>query len=276
VNANEPLLSAEEAVLLLRGQPESQELVRACCYDDPVIEAARRFHTSSEWTALRSYLPAVPGRALDIGAGRGIASFSLASDGWNVTALEPDSSSVVGSGAIRDLARGAGINIGIVETWGENLPFPDESFDLVYCRSVLHHAYDLCRLCREVGRVLREGGTFIAVREHVISRKADLQIFLNNHPLHKLRGGESAYLLQEYIEAIRSGGIGIDHILNPKESDINLFPSTRQEMKLHLASKIGWPFPNAIPDIALKLYGAMVDAPGRLYSFIGVKSHVSR
>ncbi len=30
-------LTAEEAVLLLRNQPESQELVKACCFDDPVI-----------------------------------------------------------------------------------------------------------------------------------------------------------------------------------------------------------------------------------------------
>ncbi|MBD3775479.1 MAG: SAM-dependent methyltransferase, partial [Rhodobacteraceae bacterium] len=36
-----PQLSWEEAVLSLNGRPELGEFVRACFYDDPLIEAAR-------------------------------------------------------------------------------------------------------------------------------------------------------------------------------------------------------------------------------------------
>ncbi len=167
--------------------------------------------------------------------------------------------------------RDFGLNIEIVETWGEQLPFPDASFDLVYCRAVLHHARDLRQLCREASRVLRPGGVFIASREHVISKKTDLPIFLEGHPLHKLHGGENAYLLDEYLGAIREGGVEVIHVLNPKESDVNLFPSTRGELKRHISGKVGWPFPEVIPDLALKLYGAALQTPGRLYSFIGAK-----
>ena len=44
------------------------------------------------------------GQALDVGAGRGIASYALAREGFTVTVLEPDDSHLVGAGAIRSLA----------------------------------------------------------------------------------------------------------------------------------------------------------------------------
>ena len=61
----------EQAVLWLRSQPQRQDLVRACYYDDPLYEAAERFRQSGEWQAtarlVRRWLP---GKVLDLGAGR--------------------------------------------------------------------------------------------------------------------------------------------------------------------------------------------------------------
>jgi SAM-dependent methyltransferase len=258
----------EEAVLQLRHQPDQQELVRACFYDDPLVEAARRYHSSTEWYAMRHYLPTEQGEALDLGAGRGISSYALACDGWQVSALEPDPSQVVGAGAIRGLAREAGLNIRVEQNWGESLPYPDATFDLVYGRQVLHHARDLHRLCHESARVLKPGGTFIATREHVISKTEDLPKFLASHPLHKLYGGEHAYLLDEYLDAIRGSGITLTRVLNPYQSDINLYPDTVSDLKRRLASRVYLPA-SLIPDFSLAALGAMSRVPGRLYTFVG-------
>jgi len=80
----------------------------------------------------------------------------LAKDGWQVTALEPDPGSTVAPRQYAPLARESGLPIQVEENWGEQLPFADESFDLVHARAVLHHARDLGQLCREAARVLKK------------------------------------------------------------------------------------------------------------------------
>ncbi len=40
----------------------------------------------------------------------------------------------------------------------ENLPYPDDSFDLVYSWGVVHHSPDTAQCFREIARVLRPGG----------------------------------------------------------------------------------------------------------------------
>ena len=279
-------ISWEQAVVWLREQIDQQTLVMDCYFEDPVLGAAMRFADSSEWQAVKAWLPYFPGRALDIGAGRGIGSFALARDGWSVTALEPDPSLLVGAEAIRALAGEAGLDITVVEEFGEKLPFDDSHFDLVYGRQVLHHAQDLPQLCRETARVLRPGGRFVAVREHVISRKEDLDVFLANHPLHKYYGGENAYMLEEYVSAISASGLRLQKIVGPFDSVINYFPMTydawRVEVSQPLARRIG-PFLTQLlttpkhglgqwllAKLAHRL-SEKIDTPGRLYSFVAVK-----
>lgn len=267
----ESFSSWEDAVADLKRKSGSEELVRACFYDDPLLEAAERYWQSSEWHSVRSYLSAAAGSALDIGAGRGISAYALARDGWKVTALEPNPSNLVGAGAIRALAVEACLSIEIVQNWGEKLPFENNVFDFVHCRQVLHHARDLGQLCSQIGRVLKPGGMLIATREHVISRKEDLASFLDTHPLHRYYGGEHAYLLREYTDAIERAGLKISDILNPLETPINFYPATREELKVRMASKLCLPFPRLIPDAALTLAGRWINTPGRLFTFVARK-----
>jgi SAM-dependent methyltransferase len=270
----------EQAVLWLRKQTDQQALVEAAYYDDPLLVAATRYHASDEWSAIKALLPPPHLRALDVGAGRGIASYALAKDGYEVAALEPDESAVVGASAIRGLARESGLPIEVYTGISEEMPFPSAHFDLVLARSVLHHAQDLARACAEIHRVLRPGGTFLAVREHVISKPADLQAFLDCHPLHKMYGGENAFLLKQYVEAIRQAGLRIDSVLSPFESPINFAPNTVAILRAEVARRMGL----GVPGLA-RLVGSVLRAPGvwsstllllkqfdrrpgRLYSFI--------
>ena len=263
----------EEAVENLILQDGQQELVEACYFDSPIKKCAERFYMSDEWKETRKYIPSVSieGRALDIGAGRGIASYALAKEGWKVAALEPDPSNLVGAGAIKQLTENDLLDISITMSTGESLPFEDETFDLVYLRQVLHHADNLQQLCNEVSRVLKKGGTFIAVREHVISKHSDLESFFKKHPLHYLYGGEDALLLKEYTHTIEQSGIVLTDVLAPYSSPINLAPWSKESIqtKLYKKTKIKWPF--FLIKLSLQVMDKFSNQPGRLYSFVGRK-----
>ena len=279
MSASQSLGSWEEAVQWLRAQPDQLELIRAAYYDDPLQDAATRYWQSSEWNAVRSMLgPAVGRIALDMGAGRGIASFALARDGFDVTALEPDPSELVGAGAIRYLAAHEGLAIRVVQEHSEHLPFADNTFDVVFARAVLHHTRDLRAACLELFRVLKPGGLLVAVREHVLSREEDLQRFLQSHPLHRMYGGEHAYLSTEYQSALRGPGFNVK-VLRSFDSPINYFPQTDESLRQKLTAPLRYVPPmrklaNTLLSgrmafgILRRVLSFVDNRPGRHHSFI--------
>ncbi len=271
--------SWEDAVQWLREQPDQRDLVRAAYYDDPLIDAATRYWLSEEWRAVRCLLPAKRGVALDVGAGRGIASFALAKEGFRVMALEPDGSELVGAQAIRRLAHETSLPIEVTQEFSERLPFADASFDFVFARAVLHHTRDLPGACREFFRVLKPGGSLLAIREHVISHIDDLPAFLDDHPLHRLYGGENALLPEVYTAAIREAGFVLDAVLQPFDSAVNYAPFTRDSLRREIAARVGARLPGLQPLIrsalsvpalwflGTRLMNRIDNRPGRLHSF---------
>jgi 2-polyprenyl-3-methyl-5-hydroxy-6-metoxy-1,4-benzoquinol methylase len=265
----------EQAVQWLRSQLDQQRPVLDCYYVDPLKKATDRYYNSEEWTSVRSHLPNGRGRALDVGAGRGIASYALARKGFAVKALEPDPSAIVGAEAIRSLAKEASLEISVTEEFSERLSCPDNHFDIVFARAVLHHTSDLAAACRGFYRVLKPGGRLIAAREHVLSGKSGLGTFLDLHPLHKLYGGENAFLLEEY----KSAGFTLKNSIASFHSAMNIAPRTLDETREEIAGR----FPvgraiirsllkiPAVWDIATKLFRRLDNRPGRLYSFVADK-----
>jgi len=273
--------SWEDAVQWLIDQPNQQQLVRDCYYDQPLQGAADRYWKSQEWQAIRSLMPEKKGKALDIGAGHGISSYALAKDGWDVVALEPDPSNLVGTGAISRLAEENQLQITTARNTGEKIPFDASSFDFVLARQVLHHANDLPQLCAEVFRILKPGGVFIAARDHVISSQDDLPKFLEIHPLHKLYGGEHAYQLGEYVDAIQVAGFEIERVLRPFDSVINYAPYKLNTLAEAISERLanipgGRLFARLITvpmvfPLLLRIMSRLDNRPGRLFSFICYK-----
>ncbi len=264
----------EEAVKWCLDQPDMANLARDAYFGDPA-EAAFRYAESAEYAVVRNLLPKSKGRALDLGAGNGILSLALAKDGWDVTAVEPDPSDLVGAGAIRKLSLESNVPINVIEAMGESIPLENAGFDLIVARQVLHHAADLNAFCLEMSRLSRTGATILTLRDHVVTTKDQLPDFLEKHPLHHLYGGENAFTLTAYKAALEDAGFQILKEFGSLASVLNYDPMTKKEVRTKLAARAG---PIHVPVAALlglvpfSLLGAVASKidrrPGRLVSFL--------
>lgn len=91
-------------------------------------------------------------RVLDLGAGAGkLPQMSFKAEAARVCGIDPDES-VLRNPYLHE-ARVAG---------GEEIPYPDESFDVVFADNVLEHLEDPAAVFREIARVLVPGGVFLA------------------------------------------------------------------------------------------------------------------
>ena len=274
----------EQAVIYLQSLPEYKQLIIDAYLDENPIEAVERYAESEEFQEVISLLRKTGhanGRLLDIGAGNGIASFAFATQGYEVFALEPDKSLMVGAGAIQRVMLEKSVNISLIGEYGENILLPDSSVDVIFARQVLHHARSLPKMCEEIYRVLKPGGCLLAIREHVVSNEKQLGQFLRNHPLHSMYGGENAYRLKEYVSALKKAGFTNVSRLGPFDTVINYAPLSTEDFhglytnKLHrflplkfTKALVYYPLTRTF---LMKMASIIVKSPGRLYSFIAVK-----
>ena len=276
------MMTLDEAIVTLRRDPQHAALVRDAYLGPDVFDSAARFLASGEFLELKRLLGSKleGGTIVDLGAGTGIASYAFAKSGAaRVWAVEPDASREVGRGALARLT--AGLPVDVVDARGEHLPLPDASADIVYARQVLHHSADLRKLLQECSRVLRSGGTFIACREHVANSPQELELFLRNHPVHRLAGGEHAFPLPDYLSAIRSAGLTLVRVYGPWDSVLNTFPDFRTEEerlrypRKRLETKLGslGKLLAYVPGVRGFIWRRIArhTVPGALHSFVAVK-----
>ncbi|MDF0728411.1 methyltransferase domain-containing protein [Cytobacillus sp. S13-E01] len=75
-------------------------------------------------------------------------------------------------------------NVEFVEGDAENMPFPDESFDIVTCRIAPHHFPNIKNFISEAYRVLKPGGQFL-LDDNVAPEDAEFDQFYNT--IEKMR-----------------------------------------------------------------------------------------
>jgi ubiquinone/menaquinone biosynthesis C-methylase UbiE len=145
------------------------------------------------------------GRALDVGCGPGQIVLKLAQrlPDWHFTGVDRSPNMVRQALAARDeIARRVGndlasrVEFSIAD--GCNLPFPDGSFDLVVCNSVLHHLEQPGRLFTEITRLASSDGA-ILLRD--LQRPSRLK-----YPVHVCWHGRhySGLMYKLYCDSVRA------------------------------------------------------------------------
>jgi ubiquinone/menaquinone biosynthesis C-methylase UbiE len=292
----------EETIIFIRNMPEYDELVEKAYFDENLILNVERFKSSIEYAETKKlitkYYPAFAeekskGRQkiLDIGSGNGISAISFALDGYAVTSVEPDVSETIGAGAIRRLKLHYALqDLEIHETIAEEIRVKDECFDIVYCRQCMHHASDLGKFVKNAYRVLKKGGLFITVRDHVILNQQDKKWFLECHPLQKYYDGENAFTGDEYKSAFRKAGFEMQKELKFYDSVINYYPETKVNLERRVAIENGYRLQSLKKHIGLlanisilqsiyfkyvnNKYGPVLNENhflGRMYSYVSLK-----
>ncbi|MGH9309878.1 MAG: class I SAM-dependent methyltransferase [Vicinamibacterales bacterium] len=143
-------------------------------------------------------------RVLEVGCGAGTDLVRFARGGAIVTGVDISSSAI-------DLARQnfaqQGLQADLRVADGEQLPFPADSFDLVYAHGVVQYTSDAAMLVAECHRVLRPGGeaVFQAYNRiswlNVLSKLMKVPLEHEDAPvLKKYSAGEFRALLRPFRE----------------------------------------------------------------------------
>jgi len=156
-------------------------------------EASGRFYSAMEDLRLSG-----KERILEIGACFSYASFKFAQKGCSVVALDISNYLKVSSLYVE--------NAYFERLFSDmhQMPFVNNSFDIVFGSAVLHHSKNLKVVFAEIKRVLRLGGRLVLINE------AGRGVWERIHPVYKKmeeKGfGDTAYTLLEWKKGARAGG----------------------------------------------------------------------
>ena len=123
----------------------------------PVLD----YFIRSKLDLIKKHYGTKPAKLLDIGCGTGFYFPLLARRAGRITAV--DFSRAMAGEAARYAKKERLSNIRVLEMDFESLDLPDESFDVVLSLDVLHHIPDMTAAMKEIRRVLKKGGLFLAI-----------------------------------------------------------------------------------------------------------------
>lgn len=155
--------------------------------DDPIALLRAEARLRNPWIAeqIRLHAPSGPSTSvLDVGCGAGFLSNHLSAEGFQVTGVDLSESSLKVA-ALRDPSGRAQY----VLADAYQLPFADESFDVVTSTDFLEHVSEPRRVLREISRCLKPGGLFFfhTFNKNKLSELLvikSLEWFVKNTPPH--------------------------------------------------------------------------------------------
>ncbi|MFZ0660778.1 MAG: class I SAM-dependent methyltransferase [Candidatus Binataceae bacterium] len=189
--------------------------------------------------------PPAPGaRALDISAGEGLSTTTLAARGWSVVATE------------RRTTRPGWIAADL----NDDLPFRDGEFDLVLMLEVIEHLPDIPHALREVARVLKPGGTAILTTPNRLNVASRIHYLLTGYykgrraPLpyrYRVEDGRNWHVmgLNDFHWMAHGYGLKMDAL-----------GKSRRKLKAKLAAPLLYPF---IAGVSWMLYVRGVKDPAQ-------------
>lgn len=178
-------------------------------------DVLEKFWDSFEQNKLAPYISEACGKqVLDAGAGTGRISLKLIAAGAHVTSLDL-------SPEMLALLHRKEPDIKIVEGDMEHLPFPNESFDMVFSSLAMVHLKKVDKFMDECYRVLKDGGRAVLVNIHyrksmiLKDNRGKYTIEAYNHfPRHVTEVAESLAFGVEHDELLTEGdNVWISQIL---------------------------------------------------------------
>jgi ubiquinone/menaquinone biosynthesis C-methylase UbiE len=145
----------------------------------------------------------------------------------------------------------------------EMLPFRDESFDCVSCYAMLHHLYCHERILRDVGRILRPGGTLYTDHDPNYFLTRFYRPFYRWRHRKKTGFGSATEELAEYHNTIAPG-------INPEHLADHLRQAgfSTVEVTYRMTDRPHWPIPMRLVVGGLRL-------AARVYPAKSLFSHFS-
>ena len=182
--------------------------------------------------ALAAVVETVPRQVLEIGCGTGAFAARLA-------AVLPDADVVAVDQSARfvELTAQRGIEARVADA--QDLPFADDSFDAVAAMWMLYHVADLHRGLAEVRRVLRPGGTFVAVTNgdrHV----ADLRTGAGGAPvLTHFSSENGAAALGRHFDDVRRDDFATRAVFADHAAAVAYLESSQEDVDWQLPPFVG-------------------------------------
>lgn len=206
------------------------------------------------YDSVRSYCCLKKGqKVLDVGCGTGVFGIDMAKQGGEIIGLD------ISPEAIRfanHWAKKKDLTFKGLVGDAENLPFKDNSFDLVFFGAVLHHFPNPEKAICEAERVLKNGGRLVLVEPNgnnpILQLSRFLARFLANKYAEEILAtkNETIHSCPKYIKFLKKKGFGYFQIMYLKKLPAhkkiftkNIFLRIAIKLKIFALWLIAWTLP---------------------------------